>query len=75
MLAVGNVTKQLYQGLVCLSCFGLEAGKRVTNIVPFELRIFAKSADILITGGGWENMKNETWQILPKTDRYLFSAA
>ena len=39
LLGRGNVGNQRHQGLVSVSCFRLEAWKRVTNILGVELRI------------------------------------
>jgi hypothetical protein len=37
----------------------------------WKITLHDKTADLLITGGGWEDIKNETWAVVSKTDQYL----
>jgi hypothetical protein len=41
----------------------------------WKITLHDQTADILITGGGWEDIKNETWMVVFKTDQYLILAS
>jgi hypothetical protein len=40
----------------------------------WKITLHDKTADLIITGGGWENIKNETWTVISKTTEYLILA-
>jgi hypothetical protein len=37
----------------------------------WKITLHDKTADLIITGGGWEDIKNETWTVVSKTSNYL----
>jgi hypothetical protein len=37
----------------------------------WKITLHDKTADLIITGGGWESIKNETWTVVSKTNEYL----
>jgi hypothetical protein len=41
----------------------------------WKITLHDKTADLIITGGGWESIKNETWTVVSKTPEYLILAS
>lgn len=37
----------------------------------WKITLHDKTADLIITGGGWEDIKNETWTVVSRTSNYL----
>ena len=37
----------------------------------WKITLHDKIANLIITGGGWEDIKNETWVVVLKTEKYL----
>jgi hypothetical protein len=37
----------------------------------WKITLHDKTADLIISGGGWEDIKNETWIVVSKTNKYL----
>jgi hypothetical protein len=37
----------------------------------WKITLHDKTADLIIAGGGWEDIKNETWTVVSKTNKYL----
>ena len=41
----------------------------------WKITLHDKTADLIITGGDWEDIKNETWTVVSKTNEYLILAS
>jgi hypothetical protein len=41
----------------------------------WKITLHDKTADLVIAGGGWEDIKNETWTVVSKTAEYLILAS
>jgi hypothetical protein len=40
----------------------------------WKITLHDKTAELIISGGGWDTIKNENWVVVLKTDKYLILA-